>query len=632
LQRKLTAILCADVHGYSRLMGADEEATLGTLSAYRKILDGLIEQHRGRFVNSAGDSVLAEFTSVVEAVNCAVKIQNTLKAENAGLPLESRMEFRIGVNLGDVMIEGEQIYGDGVNVAARLESLADPGGICISGTVYEQVRDKLALSYEDRGEQSVKNIARPVHVWRVVPGGTPTSARLAAKYWRRGALSLTGIAIAVGSFVLVQHLSLKPPHTSASVPPTEKPALSLPSIPSIAVLPFTNLSGDPQQDYFSDGITDDLITDLSRIPNLFVISRSSSFTYKGKAEKAPTIGRELGVKYLLEGSVRKSTDELRLNAQLVDAATGNEVWVQRYDRPMRDIFKLQDEIVRSLAATVKLELGLLGRGYDFAPQRTNNLEAYDYFLRGFETWFRTATGGFAQARKMLEKSIELDPGYADPYAYLGFWDWLEYVWQRDNNASALNRALERANKSISLDDSNSLAYTVRAWVAAMQDKREQALLDAGQATSVEPNSAFAWMARADINNALVGKPEETLTYVQKARRLDPRHPEIGCQQEGWAYNIMGRYAQAVEALKECEDTNISWQNSGGPYNPYTHVALVFAYSELGRQREAHDEAAEVQRVSPGFSLGEWQRRSSGMNWQEPKGQYLLSVLRKAGLK
>jgi adenylate cyclase len=289
-------------------MGEDEEATLRTLSVYRKTTDCLFEQHHGRFVNSAGDSVMAEFASVVEAVSCAVAIQTAIKAENAQLPVGRRMEFRIGVNLGDVMVEGEQIYGDGVNVAARLESLADPGGICISGTVHEQVRDRLALSYEDRGEQTVKNIARPVHVWRVVPDGTPTSARPCRKYWRRGVLSLTGLAIVVGTFVLVQHLSLKPQHTSASVPPTEKPALSLPGIPSIAVLPFTNLSGDLQQEYFSDGITDDLITDLSRVPKLFVIARSSSFTYNGKTEKAQSIGRELGVKYLLEGSPAKPAD------------------------------------------------------------------------------------------------------------------------------------------------------------------------------------------------------------------------------------------------------------------------------------------------------------------------------------
>ena len=325
VERKLTAILCADVYGYSRLMGGDEEATLVTLTSHRKIIDSLIEQHHGRFVNSAGDSVLAEFASVVEAVNCAVDIQTALKSENAKLPPERRMEFRIGVNLGDVMVEGEQIYGDGVNVAARLESLADPGGICISGTVHEQIRDKLALGYQDIGEQTVKNIARPVRVWRVLLNGTTPhreTRRIPRRYWRGGVLSLTGLAIivgesgraiVVGTTVLVQHISLKPPQTPPRFRPAE-PALPLPDKPSIAVLPFANLSGDPQQEYFSDGITDHLITDLSRVPGLFVIDRNSTFAYKGKTAKVKEVGRELGVKYVLEGSARRTADRVRIKS------------------------------------------------------------------------------------------------------------------------------------------------------------------------------------------------------------------------------------------------------------------------------------------------------------------------------
>jgi adenylate cyclase len=358
------------------------EATLRTLTSHRKVVDSSIEQHHGRLVNSAGDSVLAEFASVVEAVNCAVGIQTALKAENASLPPNRQMEFRIGIDLGDVIVEGEQIYGDGVNVAARLESLAEPGGIGISGTVYEQVRDKLALVYEDAGEQAVKNIARPVGVWRVLLDETAPShvemSRRTRWYRRGGILSAAGVAIIVATIVLIQHMSLRPPRTHASIPPASKPALSLPNIPSIAVLPFANLSGDPQQEYFSDGISDDLISDLSRVPKLFVIARTSSFTCKGKAEKVQTIGRELGVKYLLEGSARRAGDQVRVNVQLVDATTGNEVWSQRYDRQMRDIFKLQDEIVQSLTTSLGLQLSMLEKGW-VIPQRTNNLEAYGYF-------------------------------------------------------------------------------------------------------------------------------------------------------------------------------------------------------------------------------------------------------------
>jgi adenylate cyclase len=387
-------------------------------------------------------TVLAEFASVVEAVTCAVSIQTALRATNAELPLERRMQFRIGVNRGDVMVEGEQIYGYGVNVAARLEGLADPGGICISGTVHEQVRDKLTLAFEDRGEQAVKNIARPVRVWRVLLDEAASSGRemrrRTPRYWRTGALSLAGIAIIAGTFVLVQHLSLRPQPNHASIPAPPKPALSLPSIPSIAVLPFTNLSGDPQQEYFSDGITDDLITDLSYIPKIFVIARTSSVTYKGKAEKAQSIGRELGVKYLLEGSARRAADQVRINVHLVDATTGNEVWSQRYDGQMRDIFKLQDEVVQSLITTLGLQLSMLERGF-VITQRTNNLEAYDYFLRGMEGWFVQTSDAFDSSRKMFGKAVALDPAYADAYAWLAWTDLCEYLWQLTGDSIVLDR-------------------------------------------------------------------------------------------------------------------------------------------------------------------------------------------------
>jgi TolB-like protein/class 3 adenylate cyclase len=414
LERKLTAILCADVFGYSRLMGDNEEATLRTLTSYRKLIDGLIQHHRGRFVNSAGDSVVAEFASVVDAVQCAVVIQTTLRAENANLPLDQWMQFRIGVNLGDVMVDGEQIYGDGVNVAARLESLADPGGICVSGTVCEHLGNRLTLSYEDLGEQSVKNIAKPVRVFRVLmeAGGAPTPTRqtqgVARKYVRRGIFSIAGLAIIAATIIFVQHLSLRPPTPSASIPPAQSPALPLPDAPSIAVLPFTNMSGDRDQEYFSDGITDDLITALSRLPDLFVIARTSTFTYKGKAAKVQDIGRELGVAYVLEGSVRKAGDNVRITAQLVDASSGDHLWAEHYDRPLKDIFSLQDEIVRRIVTTLKLRLPLDTQwrysGGVLLTQYTDNPEAYDDYLRGEEYVQTFSAGGRPEVERDVRES------------------------------------------------------------------------------------------------------------------------------------------------------------------------------------------------------------------------------------
>jgi adenylate cyclase len=621
-------------------MGQDEEATIRALSNHRKIIDRLIAQHWGRFVNSAGDSVLAEFASVVNAVECAVDIQRTIKTENAEVPAERRMEFRIGVNLGDVVVEGEQIYGDGVNVAARLESLADPGGICISGKVREEILNKLELAYANLGEQAVKNIAHPVHAWRVLLDGTAASLRTSRRrwYWRGGALSMTGLAIVIGTIVLVQHVSFKPPHTSASIPPQgksrnlhpnplpqnsgrglERP--TLPSIPSIAVMPFTNLSGDAAQDYFSDGMTDDLVTDLSRLPGLFVIDRSSTFTYKGKAVGAHEVGSELGVKYVLEGSARKAGDRVRINVQLVDASTGNEIWAQRYDRQMSDIFGLQDEIVRSLVTTLNLQLDLMRRGFDPVPQRTSNLEAYDDLLRAIEDLIiaSPSPSRLAQARKMAQTAVGLDPGYADAYSMLGFLNYMAYIFQWDSRRDLLDQAGALVNKAIALDDSISIAYSVRGWVAAANGQRDQAFADAEQAVSLDPNSALAWLARSDIYNTFDEKPEDALVYAQKARRLDPRHPETGCLQEGNAFMNLGRYSEAIDAEKLCEQNN-----------PYSHVDLVFAYSELGRQQEARAEAAEVMRASPGFTLEKM--KQGALRRDDPGTQHFFAMLRKAGLK
>ena len=380
VKRKLTAILSADVKGYSRLMGEDEEGTIRTLNTYKEVMTTLIQQQRGRVVDAPGDNVLAEFASVVDAVRCAVEIQKELKTRNAELPENRRMEFRIGVNLGDVVEDGEQILGDGVNIAARMESLADGGGICISGTVYDHIENKLPFGYGYIGEQTVKNIAKPVRVYRVLMEPGVTIPRVTAETevkqrpWQKTALIAGAILIVIIAAVAIWKLYIRP------IPPTEvaskeKMVFPLPDKPSIAVLPFVNMSGDPKEEYFSDGITEEIITALSKVPYLFVISRQSTFTYKGKPVKVKQVSEELGVRYVLEGSVRKAGDKVRITAQLIDAITGHHLWAERYDRDLKEIFALQDEITMKIitALQVKLTQGeqaaMIGKG-------TKNLEAF----------------------------------------------------------------------------------------------------------------------------------------------------------------------------------------------------------------------------------------------------------------
>jgi len=589
LERKLTAILCADVYGYSRLMGEDEEGTLRTLSACRKITDSLIERHHGRFVNSAGDSVLAEFASVVEAVTCAVSIQTALRAENAELPLERRMQFRIGVNLGDVMVEGEQIYGDGVNVAARLESLADPGGICISGTVHEQVRDKLTLAYEDRGEQAVKNIVRPVRVWRVLlDEAAPAKIRRSTRwYWRGGVLSLAGVVVIVGTIILVQHVSLKPPHTHASIPPPPSPALALPDKPSIAVLPFTNMSGDREQEYFSDGITDDVITDLSRLPGLFVIARNSTFTYKGKAAKLQDVGKDLGVKYVLEGGVRKAGDQVRITVQLADTTTDTELWAERYDRPLRDVFALQDEIVQKIVRTLNLEVNLAQKGA-VVPRSTENLEAYDDLLRGTAHELNFSKTENLKARRMFEKAIDLDPKYATAYSALGFNYWLSWVLTYNpESKQSVERALNLEQQAIALDDSLANAHSILALIYVEDGQYDQAITEAERGVALDPNSASGHLWLAQVLNEL-NRPTEALAALEEAMRLDPRHPNNYLGQQGWAYTQLGRWEEAISLLKR--DVAVY------PDNLWSHLWMAEAYIGLGDEHAARVEASKVERA------------------------------------
>jgi adenylate cyclase len=409
VERRLAAILSADVEGYSRLMGDDEVATVRAITEYRGVIASAVTGHGGRVVDAPGDNVLAEFASVVDAVQCGVDIQRELESRNGELPASRRMRFRIGINLGDVIIEGERLYGDGVNIAARLESLAEGGGICLSGTAYDQIEGKLPFACEFRGEHAVKNIARPVRVYRLRldPTGSAAPAKRGRARLIRGAAIALGILVLLGAAGWSGWRWLRTP---------ESAGLPLPDRPSVAVLPFTNLSQDPAQEYFSDGVTEDLITGLSKVSGLFVIARNSSFTYKGKPVKVGDVGRDLGVRYVLEGGVQRSGSRVRITAQLVDAATGYHIWAERYDREASDIFAVQDEVTQQIvrAMAVRLtegERGRLGR----AP--TGVLEAYDLVLRGHEERNRTTREGNAEARRLFQKAIDLDPGYAA--AYLG---------------------------------------------------------------------------------------------------------------------------------------------------------------------------------------------------------------------
>jgi adenylate cyclase len=420
IERRLAAILSADVKGYSRLMGEDEMATIRTLTSYRALMTTLVQQRHGRVVDSPGDNLLAEFASVVDAVQCAMEVQQEIKARNADLPASRRMEFRIGINLGDVIVEQERIYGDGVNIAARLESLADPGGICLSGTVYDQVEGKLALNYEPLGEQAVKNITRPVRVYRV-------------------------------QVEEVEPKGVTPRRDGSPLPGVEQAqALSLPDKPSIAVLPFVNMSNDSEQEYFSDGITEDLITDLSKLSGLFVISRNSVFLYKGKAVKPKQVSQELGVQYVLEGSIRKAGNRVRITAQLIDAATGYHVWADRYDRDLQDIFAMQDEVTKRIVTALEIKL-TEGERQRLGYVPTGSLEAYDYYLRGLECHSLATEKDNTQAQEMLEKAIQLDPQFALAYACLG-WNYFErWVLGWNQGAEMLEHAFALAQQALVLE-------------------------------------------------------------------------------------------------------------------------------------------------------------------------------------
>ena len=624
-KRKLSAVLSADVKGYSRLMGEDESGTVRTLKEYRKIMAKFIQRYRGRVVDSPGDNLLAEFASVVDAVDGAVEIQKDLKLKNDELPEDRRMEFRIGVNLGDVVEDGENIYGDGVNIAARVESLADGGGICISGTAYDQIGKKLPFGYEYLGEQTVKNIEKPVRVYRVLmepeaAGKVIGEKRFLGRISRRVAIAAIIILIVVAGGLAGWNFYL---HQSKRVEPAslDKMAFPLPDAPSIAVLPFDNLSGDPQQDYFSDGLSDHLITNLSKVPHLFVIARNSTFTYKGKPVKVQKVAEELGVRYVLEGSVQKTGDRIRVTAQLIDAIKGHHLWAESYDRDLKDIFAVQDEIAFEIlkALQVKLtggeKLSIIGEG-------TENLKAYQKILQAMEVSQRFTPEANIQARQLAEEAIALDPKYPVAYRALA-WTHFNELWGgwSKNRAKSFKRAVQVAQKAIELDDTQAGAHTLLGMLHLYRRQYEKAIAAGERAVSISPNGAH-YNAFFAVILRYAGRSEESIELTKKAMRLSPIYPAWFLASLGIAYQMTGQYDEAIEAFRGCLERN--------PEHVPSYIHLVIAYSQLNRLEEAQALVPEILKRRPNFSLKKY---AKSLFYKDPAEiERMLDALRKAGLK
>ena len=594
LEHRLAAILSADVVGYSRMMAEDEAGTIRTLSSYREQIGVLVQQHRGRVVDSPGDNLLAEFPSAIDAVRSSIAIQRVLQAQNSDLPAERRMEFRIGIHMGDVAVDADRVYGDGVNIAARLEGLAEAGGICISATVHDQVRNKVEVAFEDLGDREIKNIPDPVHTYRVNLAATEAAAGPARRVGSRGRRAV--FALAGASLLVALGLWASWPRplgwvldragvTGAPVNP------ALPDRPSLVVLPFANMSGDPEQEYFSDGITEDLTTDLSRSPFLFVISRNSAFTYKGKQVRVEDVGRELGVRYVLEGSVRKAGGRVRITAQLIDATTGFHIWSQRYDRDLADIFSVQTEISEKILAAVDVEISEaeLAR---IRRKPTDDLTAYDHFMRGIYHLNRFTRADNLEARRLAAEAVERDPEFAEAQALMGATYALEagFGWRLD--PTLFDRAEEHARRAIALDASIPNGYLTLASVSLFRNDWEAAAEYALRGIEIAPNMEvghfFYGLAQARQGNLI-----SATQSIKRALRLNPPTESGFRVIVGYVNYTAGRKAEAVALWERLRARNPELINA--------RVPLVAYYEEIGRHQEARAIAQEILATNPDFT-------------------------------
>jgi adenylate cyclase len=583
VQRRLAAILAADVVGYSRLMEIDEAGTLARLKSLRReIIDPAIAAHSGRMVKLMGDGALVEFASAVDAVTCAIEIQKSVRKHNADGPAEKWIQFRIGINVGDIIVDGEDIYGDGVNVAARIESLAEPGGIFISRAAADHVRDKVPIRIENRGDHTVKNIVRPIEVFCVV-------------------VEEHGVALAVRTGAV-----------DAQPPVHDKT--------SIAVLAFNNMSGDSEQEYFSDGISEDIITDLSKFSELHVIARNSSFVYKKAAISVPDVARALGVRYVLEGSVRKAGNRIRVTAQLIDSSNGGHVWASRFDRDLTDIFAVQDELTQEIVAALKLRL-TVGEQDRLTQRRAVNVEAYELFLRGREqSWASTRDGNIA-ARGLLGRAIAIDPKYAAAHALIAFTHVLDYAnaWTSDPEHS-LRIGLELAQQVLRMDEEEPHGHFALAMAYMWSRELDQAEAEALRCLALSPNSSDGLRMMAHVQ-IFSGDPAGAIDTLDAYMRLDPHFPEIALQFLADARFSLGEFGQAIAALEQRLARN--------PRSETAYALLASCYGHLGQSADCQTAWEHALRINPGFSI---ERRRRVLPFRNPEDfERRLEGLRKAGL-